>query len=168
MNRSFVAVFFWLVLGLPVRKTSGRLSRDCLLENQGVLWSTNVFDNSSFRTFPGISQNLPENVSIFFAKMIDHVRWLRKTKPYGGNWMKYCTVAKSMGRSSPIWTSVVVCARVACALRPVRSIPVAIVLHSRCAERCANDAFLTLFRATLKQDPLIWVFGHFWLFCTMV
>ena len=23
-------------------------------------------------------------------------------------------------------------------------------------------------RATLRQDPLIWVFGHFWLFCTMV
>ena len=35
------------------------------------LWSSNVFNNSSFNTFPGISQNLPENVSIFFAKMID-------------------------------------------------------------------------------------------------
>ena len=45
------------------------------------------------------------------------------------HWMKYCTVAKSMGRSRPIWTSVVVCARVACALRPVQSIPVAIFLN---------------------------------------
>ena len=35
------------------------------------LWSITIFDNSSFHTFPGISQNLPENVSIFFAKMID-------------------------------------------------------------------------------------------------
>ena len=40
-------------------------------------------------------------------------------------------------------------ARVACALRPVRSIPVAVFLSSRCAERCAKDAFLTSFRATL-------------------
>ena len=47
----------------------------------------------------------------------------------GGNWTKYCTVAKSVGRSRPIWTSVVVCARVACALRPVQSIPVAIFLN---------------------------------------
>ena len=30
-----------------------------------------IFNNSSFNTFPGISQNQPENVSIFFAKMID-------------------------------------------------------------------------------------------------
>ena len=52
----------------------------------------------------------------------------------GGNWMKYCTVAKFMSQSRPIWTSVVVCARVACALRPVCHI-----VESRCAERCAND-----------------------------
>ena len=76
----------------------------------------------------------------------------------GGNWMKYCTVAKSMGRSGPIWTSVVVCARVACALQPVRSIPVAIFLPSRCAERCAKDAFLTSFRATLRAQWLISLF----------
>ena len=31
----------------------------------------NIFNNSSFNTFPGTSQNLPENVSIFFAKVID-------------------------------------------------------------------------------------------------
>ena len=76
----------------------------------------------------------------------------------GGNWIKYCTVAKSMGRSGPIWTSVVVCARVACALQPVRSIPVAIFLPSRCAERCAKDAFLTSFRATLRAQWLISLF----------
>ena len=80
--------------------------------------------------------------------------------------MKYCTMAKSMGRSRPIWTSVVVCARVACAMRPVRSIPVAIFLRSRCAERCANDAFLTSFRATLMIFVLlftvtIWATGSF-------
>ena len=62
--------------------------------------------------------------------------------------MKYCTVAKSMGRSRPIWTSIVICVRVACALRPVRFLP------SRCAERCANDAFLTSFRATLTTNML--------------
>ena len=71
--------FFLLVLGSPVRKTSGRLSRDCLEENQGVLWSTNVFGNSNFRTFPAISQNLPENVSIFCQKEWP-ICWLRKTK----------------------------------------------------------------------------------------
>ena len=47
----------------------------------------------------------------------------------GGNWTKSCTVAKSVGRGRPIWTSVVVRARVACALRPVQSIPVAIFLN---------------------------------------
>ena len=34
----------------------------------------------------------------------------------GGNWTKYCTVAKSVGRGMPIWTSVVVRARVVLAL----------------------------------------------------
>ena len=33
----------------------------------------------------------------------------------------HCTVAKSVGRGGSIWTSVVVRARVACALRPVQS-----------------------------------------------
>ena len=47
----------------------------------------------------------------------------------GGNWTKYCTVAKSVGRGRPISASVVVGARVACALRPVQSIPVAIFLN---------------------------------------
>ena len=75
----------------------------------------------------------------------------KKPKHYRGNWMKYCTVSKSMGRGTPIWTSVVVCARVACALWPVRSIPVALFLPSQCAERCANDAFLTSLRATLSR-----------------
>ena len=60
--------------------------------------------------------------------------------------MKYCTVAKSTGRSRPIWTSVV-CARVACSPWPVWSIPVAIFLPSWCAECCANDTFFTSFRA---------------------
>ena len=48
-----------------------------------------------------------------------------------GNWTKYCTVAKSVGRGRPVSTSVVVRARarVACALRPVESIPVAIFLN---------------------------------------
>ena len=39
------------------------------------------------------------------------------------------TVAKFVGRSRPIWTSVVDRARVACALWPVQSIPVAIFLN---------------------------------------
>ena len=34
----------------------------------------------------------------------------------GGNWTKYCTVAKSVGRGRPIWTSVVVGARASLAL----------------------------------------------------
>ena len=33
-----------------------------------------------------------------------------------GNWTKYCTVAKSVGRGRPIWTSVVVRARASLAL----------------------------------------------------
>ena len=72
--------------------------------------------------------------------------------------MKYCTVAKFMGRRRPIWMSVVVRRRL-CARR-LRSAAGSInsgrhILESRCAERCANDAFLTSFRATLTQmdDP---------------
>ena len=59
----------------------------------------------------------------------------------GGNWMKYCAVAKSVGRSRPIWTSVVVCARVACALRPVRSIPVAIFLNHDAQSAAQTTSF---------------------------
>ena len=76
----------------------------------------------------------------------------------GGNWTKYCTVAKSVGRGRPIWTSVVVRAHVSCAQRPVQSGDH--ILESRCAERCANDAFLTSFRATLRVDvarPISWI-----------
>ena len=40
----------------------------------------------------------------------------------GGIWMKYCTVAKNMGRDRPISVEVNGCARVACALRPSQSI----------------------------------------------
>ena len=47
----------------------------------------------------------------------------------GGNWTKYCTVTKSVGRGRPIWTLVVVRARVAFALGQVQSIPVAIFLN---------------------------------------
>ena len=55
----------------------------------------------------------------------------------GGNWTKYCTVAKSVGRGRPICTSVVVGARAACALRPIQSIPVAIFLNHD-AQRAAQ------------------------------
>ena len=47
----------------------------------------------------------------------------------GGIWTKNCTVAKSMGRNRPISVEVNGCAHVACALRPSRSIPVAIFLN---------------------------------------
>ena len=35
---------------------------------EAFLWAINIFNNSSFNTFPGTSQNLPENVSIFSLK----------------------------------------------------------------------------------------------------
>ena len=47
--------------------------------------SINIFNNSSFNTFPGISQNLPENVFIFFTKTID-----------------LCLLTKSVGGGRPI------------------------------------------------------------------
>ena len=67
--------------------------------------------------------------------------------------MKYCTVAKSMGRDRTNSVEVNGCAHVACALGPSRSIQVAIFLNHDCADRCANDAFLTSFRATLNLSP---------------
>ena len=72
----------------------------------------------------------------------------------GGNWTKYCTVAKSVGRGRPIWTSVVVRARVNRALQPVQSNTGRHILESRCAERCANDVFSTSFRVTLRHSFL--------------
>ena len=71
--------------------------------------------------------------------------------------MKYCTAAKSTGRGRPIWMSVAVPTRIACALRPDRSIPVTIFLPSQCAERCANDAFLTSLRATLRCPETLFI-----------
>ena len=47
---------------------------------KAFLRSIKIFDNSSFHTFPGISQNLPENVSIFSLKWKTYVCSLRKTK----------------------------------------------------------------------------------------
>ena len=66
----------------------------------------------------------------------------------GGNWTKYCTVAKSVGQGRRIWTSVVIRA---CRLRSAAgSINSGRhILESRCAERCANDAFLTSFRGNV-------------------
>ena len=92
MNGCFVAVFFSLVLGSSVRKTSGRLSRDwlsrdCLEEYQGRI-PKRFCDQLTFsiiqvvNTFPGISQNLPENVSIFLAKMINLCLLTQKTKHF--------------------------------------------------------------------------------------
>ena len=66
-----------------------------------------------------------------------------------GNWTKYCTVAKSVGRGRPIWTSVVVRACFACALQPVRSIPVAIFLNHDAQSAAQTTRCLTSFRATL-------------------
>ena len=81
------------------------------------------------------------------------LKW--KNQTIGGNWTKYCTVAKSVGWAWPIWPSVVICAyyfrSAAGSINSGRHI-----LESRCAERCANKAFLTSFRATLRPtggDP---------------
>ena len=65
----------------------------------------------------------------------------------GGIWMKYCPVAKTVGWDRPICVKVNG-RRAACALRPFRSILVAVFLTSRWAEGCANDEFFTSFRAT--------------------
>ena len=65
--------------------------------------------------------------------------------------MKYCTVA--MIRDRPISVEVNGCVRFACALRPIESIKSGRhILESRCADRCANNTFLTSFRATLNKN----------------
>ena len=67
-----------------------------------------------------------------------------------GNWMKYCTVAKSMGWDRPLSVEVNGGAR---RLRSAAGLYNSgrNILESRCADRCANDAFLTSFRATLSH-----------------
>ena len=148
MNGCSVAVFFLIgfrfIWKKNFRKTFqrllGRISR-------------RVCDQLSFSMIQvsHISWNFSKSarkVSIFFAKMIDLCLLTEKNQTL--NWTKYCTVAKSVGRSRPIWTSVVVRAR------RLRSAAGSInsgrhILESRCAEHCANDAFLTSFRATLIE-----------------
>ena len=87
----------------------------------------------------------------------------------GGIWMKYCTVAKvwvRIGQFLSKWpavrASLALCGRVNHH-----------ILESRCADRCANDAFLTSFWATLNNIPLRWsvlmlfsiiFFSAWWLF----
>ena len=150
MNWCFVAVFFLFVLGSPVRKTSGRDSRDCLVKNQGVLWSIWIFDHSSFHTFPGISQNLLENVSIFFCWNDTYVHWLRKTEHFRRYLDEILHCSKSMGWDRPISVEANSCARA----RRLRSAARSINSGRHILERCANDALLTSFRATLIG---IWV-----------
>ena len=63
--------------------------------------------------------------------------------------MKYCTVVKIIGRDRPISVGERLCAR---RLRSAAGLIISgrHILESRCADRCANDVFLTPFRATLK------------------
>ena len=87
----------------------------------------NIFNNSSFNTFPGIYQNLPENVSIFFAKMIDLRLLTQKNQTLygiiGRNIALWQNLWVGVGRTSSART------RVACAQWPVQSIPLAIFLN---------------------------------------
>ena len=47
-----ISFFFLSVWGSPVRKTSGRLSRDCLVKKtKAFLWSIRIFDHSNFHAF---------------------------------------------------------------------------------------------------------------------
>ena len=83
------------------------------------LWSINIFNNSSVNTFPGISQNLPENVSIFFAKMIDLCLLTQKNQTLQGVigrnialWQNlWIGVGRFERRSSSARASLVLCGR---------------------------------------------------------
>ena len=64
-----LSLFFLIGIGFTCKKNFRKTFQRLLgRKPRRFLWSTNVFDNSSFRTFPGISQNLPENVSFFSLK----------------------------------------------------------------------------------------------------
>ena len=72
----------------------------------------------------------------------------------GGNWMKYCTVAHGKIYGSELADLDV---RRRLRARRLRYAAGSInsgrhILESRCAERCANDAFFTSFRATLRRE----------------
>ena len=141
--------FFLVVIGFICKKNF-RKTFQRLLGRIPRRISINIFNNSSFNTFPGFSQNLPENVSIFFAKMIDLCLLTQKNQ----------TLYGVIGRNTALWQNL--CAGLgrfdrrsssAHASR-LRSAAGSInsdrhILELRCAERCANDAFLTSFRATL-------------------
>ena len=117
--------------------------------------------DSTFHTFSGNSQNLSENVSCFVAKMIDMSVLSQKNQ----------TLQVLFGWNIELWQNLFVWVggldhqrvHVAYALRPVRSIPVTIFLTSQGAERFANDALLTSFRATLSSifSHRVWLKGRF-------
>ena len=66
----------------------------------------------------------------YFVKIDRHMSAdSEKLNIIGGIWMKYCTLAKTMSRDRPICVEVRGCTHVACAPRPSRSIPVAILLN---------------------------------------
>ena len=129
-TEGLVTVFFLLALDSPVRKTSGRLFQRPFGRKLIRFCNQLEFSPSfKFHTFPGISQNLPENVS-FFSEIIDLCLLTQKNQTLQGvfGW----TIAlwqKVWARDRPISVEVYGSARNACALRPGRSIPVAIFLN---------------------------------------
>ena len=123
------SLFFIIDIGFTCKKNSRKTFQRLFGRNPRLFVINSNFRSFKFHTFPGISQNLNENVSIFYWN--DRHLSADSVKPNitGGIWMKYCTVAKSMGRDRPISVAVNGWARVACALRTSRSIPVAIFLN---------------------------------------
>ena len=63
--------------------------------------------------------------------------------------MKYCTMAKSMGRDRPIFVEVTGRVRVAGALRPSQSLPVVVCLNHDSQIAAQTTLFLLSLRATL-------------------
>ena len=147
MNGCLVAAFFFLIdIGFICKKNFGKTFQRLLGRiprhfcDQLKFSTTHVFTH--LLEFLKIC---PKMFPFFYAKMIDLCLLTQKMD-------EYCTVAKSVGRCRTIWKFVIVRARVRVTwvLRPVRSVPVAIFLISRCTGRRENDRFLTSFRATLS------------------
>ena len=62
-----LSLFFLIGIGFTCKKNFRKTSQRLLgRKPRRFLWSTNVIDNSSFRLFPGISQNLPGKCFHFF------------------------------------------------------------------------------------------------------
>ena len=152
MNGCSVAVFsHWFSVHLKEKlqedfpETAGKNTEACLR-------SINIFNDSSFTHFLEFLKICSKSFHFFFAKTIDLCLLTEKNQTLKG------VIGRNIALWQNLWVGVGRFERRSSSAhaRRLRSAAGSInsgrhILESRCAEHCANDAFLTSFRATLIE-----------------